>query len=145
MQPVDVLVQRLDPAATLPRRQHAGDAGMDLATIQAATIAPGERALLPTGIAVALPAGYVGFVVPRSGLAVKHGVSLVNAPGTIDPDYRGEVCVILGNIGRKPFTVRRGMRIAQMVVCRVARAEVEEAGRLDPTQRGEGGFGPTGG
>jgi len=108
------------------------------------TIAPGEVKAVPAGFSMAVPAGYEAQIRPRSGLGLKHGITIPNAPGTIDADYRGEVHVILGNIGRKAFTVRRGMRIAQMVFCPVARAEIEPVDRLDETARGDGGFGHTG-
>ena len=108
------------------------------------TLAPGDVKLIPCGFHLAVPVGYEAQIRPRSGLAVRHGIIVPNAPGTIDADYRGEVCVILGNIGREPFVVRRGMRIAQMVVAGVTRAEVAEVESLDETERGEGGFGHTG-
>jgi dUTP pyrophosphatase len=121
-------------------------AGLDLraAVSGEVTLAPGEFALVPTGIRVAVPGGYEGQVRPRSGLAARHGVSLVNSPGTIDADYRGEVCVVLINHGKAPFVIRRGDRIAQLVVCPVTRAEVEVVDGLDDTARGDGGFGHTG-
>jgi len=124
--------------------EHA--AGMDVcaACESDVAIAPGEIRLIPCGFYLAVPAGYEAQMRPRSGLAVKHGIVLPNSPGTIDADYRGEVCVILGNIGGETFTVRRGMRIAQMVVAPVTRAEVREVDELDATARGEGGFGHTG-
>ena len=130
----------------LPAYMSPQAAGMDLcaACESAVTIAPGDIKLIPCGFYMALPAGYEAQVRPRSGLAVKHGIILPNAPGTIDADYRGEVCVILGNIGRDAFVVRRGMRVAQMVVAPVRRAEIVEAESLDETARGEGGFGHTG-
>jgi dUTP pyrophosphatase len=123
-----------------------GAAGLDVcaACDGEVTIAPGEVAQVPCGFAMSLPAGYEAQLRPRSGLALRHGLVLPNAPGTIDADYRGEVCVILGNIGRRPVTVARGMRIAQMVVAPVARAEVVEQTTLEPTARGEGGFGHSG-
>ena len=121
-------------------------AGMDLCAACEADVevAPGQVKLVPCGFTMALPEGYEAQVRPRSGLALKHGLTLVNSPGTIDADYRGEVSVIVGNVGREPFTVRRGMRIAQMVIAPVARAEVVESDKLDATARGEGGFGHTG-
>ena len=130
----------------LPDYASADAAGLDLhAAIDGAlTLAPGARALLPTGLKMALPAGFEGQVRPRSGLAVKHGVTVLNAPGTIDADYRGEVMVVLVNLGEKPFTVERGMRIAQLVVAPVARAALREVTNLDETARGGGGFGSTG-
>ncbi len=105
---------------------------------------PGARALVPTGIAIALPVGYEAQIRPRSGLAIKHGITLVNAPGTIDADYRGEICVIMINHGSEPFTVRSGDRVAQMVVARFVRAEWLDVAELDETARGGGGFGHTG-
>ena len=130
----------------LPRYMSASAAGMDVCAACGAdvTIAPGEIRLIPCGFYMAVPAGYEAQIRPRSGLAVKHGIVVPNAPGTIDADYRGEVCVILGNIGAEPFTVRRGMRIAQMVVAPVTRADVAEVSRLDRTRRGKGGFGHSG-
>lgn len=133
----------------LPSYQSAHAAGLDLmAAVQAETpltLAPGERSLVPCGIAVALPAGCEGQVRPRSGLAARHGVTVLNTPGTIDADYRGEIMVILINLGAEPFVVTRGMRIAQLVVAPVARAHIVEATALDATVRGAGGFGSTGG
>ena len=121
-------------------------AGLDLRAAVAATLmlAPGEFGLVPTGIRIAVPPGYEGQVRPRSGLAAQHGISVVNAPGTIDADYRGEVCVVLINHGNKPFVVSRADRIAQLVICPVARAQVELTDQLDDTSRGAGGFGHTG-
>ena len=142
---VDVLVQRLDPEVALPSYAHPGDAGLDLVTTVRAEVAPGERVLLPTGIAIALPEGYVAFVHPRSGLAVKHGVSLVNAPGTIDAGYRGEIKVSLVNLDpRDPVVLERGDRITQLVVQRVEHAVLHEVTALPGTDRGEGGFGSSG-
>ena len=130
----------------LPEYMSARAAGMDVraACGQDVTIAPGGVEAIPAGFAMAVPAGYEAQIRPRSGLALKHGIIVPNAPGTIDADYRGEVCVILANISPRPFTVTRGMRIAQMVVCPVAKAEIEETDRLDATERGRGGFGHTG-
>src|SRR5512136_49144 len=124
--------------------EHA--AGMDIvAAVQAQiVIAPGERVLVPTGIAIALPEGYEAQIRPRSGLALKHGISLVNTPGTIDADYRGELRVITVNLSNEPFTITRGMRIAQMVIAPVTRARLEVVDRLPETARGDGGFGHTG-
>jgi dUTP pyrophosphatase len=121
-------------------------AGMDVcaACDGEVTVSPGEVKLIPCGFYVSVPAGYEAQMRPRSGLAARHGIVLPNSPGTIDADYRGEVCVVLGNIAREAFTIRRGMRIAQMVVAPVARAEVLEAADLDETPRGDGGFGHTG-
>src|SRR5262249_36018549 len=132
----------------LPTYQSAQSAGMDLFAAMPPdaplVIAPGQRALIPTGLAVALPAGTEGQVRPPSGLAVRHGVTVLNAPGTIDADYRGEIGVILVNLGHESFIVSRGMRIAQFVVRPVLRASIEEVDQLDNTSRGSGGFGSTG-
>ncbi|KKK75329.1 hypothetical protein LCGC14_2874800 [marine sediment metagenome] len=130
----------------LPRYMSAHAAGMDVcaACTDDVTIAPGDVVAIPAGFFMAVPEGYEAQVRPRSGLALKHGITVPNAPGTIDADYRGEVCVILGNISREPFTVRRGMRIAQMVIAPVARAEIASVDELDETRRGDGGFGHTG-
>ena len=130
----------------LPRYMSAHAAGMDVraACEQDVSIAPGEVRLVPCGFFMAVPVGYEAQLRPRSGLALEHGITLPNAPGTIDADYRGEVCVILGNAGSEPFTVRRGMRIAQMVIAPVAIAAIEEVDQLDETQRNGGGFGHTG-
>jgi dUTP diphosphatase len=146
---VKVKVRRLPTARDLPLPSpaSAGSAGLDLrAAIDAdLTLAPGERALVPTGLALAIPPGWEGQVRPRSGLAIRHGVSLVNAPGTIDSDYRGEVKVPLINLGQEPFLLRRGDRIAQLLLARAEPIEWEESdGDLPETPRGEGGFGSTG-
>ncbi len=124
--------------------EHA--AGMDVcaAVDEDVTIAPGEIKLIPCGFYMALPPGYEAQMRPRSGLALRHGVLLPNSPGTIDADYRGEVCIILGNIGREPFTITRGMRVGQLVIAPVTRAEVRVVDALDATVRGDGGFGHTG-
>jgi dUTP pyrophosphatase len=143
---VQVRVRRLDPDLPLPSYAHAGDAGADLMTAVDVTMAPGERAMVPTGVALALPDGYAGFVHPRSGLAARCGVSIVNAPGTIDAGYRGEIKVVLVNLDpREPVTLRRGDRIAQLVVQRVETADLVEVDALDATDRGDGGYGSTGG
>lgn len=130
----------------LPAYQTAGAAGLDLlaAVDVEVVLPPGGRALVPTGLQIALPEGYEAQVRPRSGLAVQHGVTCLNSPGTIDSDYRGEVRVLLCNLGTEPFTVRRGDRIAQLVVAPVSRVEWRPADALPPTARGEGGFGHTG-
>jgi dUTP pyrophosphatase len=142
---VDVLVRRIDPDVPLPAYAHPGDAGVDLVTTVDAVVAPGERVLLPTGIAIALPEGYAAFVHPRSGLAVRHGVSLVNAPGTVDAGYRGEIKVsVINHDPREPVTLRRGDRIAQLVVQRVEHAVFHEVETLPGSDRGEGGFGSSG-
>ncbi|MFN8185434.1 MAG: dUTP diphosphatase [Candidatus Nanopelagicales bacterium] len=145
MSEVDVLIQRLDPEVPLPAGAHPGDAGLDLVTTRDATIAPGERDLLPTGVALALPNGYAAFVVPRSGLAVRHGVSLVNSPGTIDAGYRGEIKVCVVNLDpADPVSFRRGDRIAQLLVQPVPRVRLHEVQQLPGSDRGDGGFGSTG-
>jgi dUTP pyrophosphatase len=146
---VTVRVTRVDPSATdLPLPSYATEhaAGMDLcaAVSEPMTLAPGETGLVPTGIAIALPPGFEAQVRPRSGLAIKHGIGILNAPGTIDADYRGEVKVILTNFSATPFVIRRGERIAQMIVGRYARVAWEEVPELDETARGAGGFGHTG-
>ncbi len=147
---IEVRIRRLPHAAglPLPTYETALAAGMDLRAAVPAdeplVIAPGGRALVPTGLAIALPAGYEAQVRPRSGLALKHGVTCLNSPGTIDADYRGEIGVILVNLGEAPFTVERGMRIAQLVVAPVTRVRWREAQTLDDTGRGTGGFGSTG-
>lgn len=141
-----VLVQRLDPAVALPAYALTGDAGADLVTTVDVTLAPGERAVVPTGIAIALPLGYAAFVHPRSGLAAKFGVALVNSPGTIDAGYRGEIKVIVVNLDREtPVVLHRGDRVAQLVVQQVAAARFVEVDELPVSQRGSGGFGSTGG
>ena len=138
-------VLRLDPRATLPARAHAGDAGLDLVAVEAVELGPGERARVRTGIAIELPPGHAGLVVPRSGLAANHGVTVLNAPGLVDAGYRGEVAVLLLNTDREtPFRVEPGDRIAQLVVVPVALAQPVEAAALGDTPRGEGGFGSTG-
>lgn len=145
--PPRVLFKRLHEAAILTRYQTDGAAGMDLCARlgdEGVVLQPGAIQLIPTGWAIAVPAGFEAQVRPRSGLASKHGVTLPNAPGTIDSDYRGEVLVPLINHGREPFRVTAGMRIAQMIIAPVARAAIEEAADLDPTDRGTGGFGSTG-
>jgi dUTP pyrophosphatase len=147
---IEVRIVRLPHGADLPLPAYQSElaAGLDLlAAVQAdapVTIAPGARALIPTGIAVALPAGAEGQVRPRSGLAIRNGVTVLNTPGTIDADYRGEIVVPLINLGGEPFTVTRGMRIAQLVIAPVSRALLVEVRALDDTTRGAGGFGSTG-
>ena len=143
---VPVLVKRLDEGLPLPARAHPGDAGVDLFAAASVTLAPGERAVVPTGIAIALPDGYAAFVHPRSGLAARHGVTLVNAPGTVDAGYRGEIKVTLLNTDpSQPVSFGRGDRIAQLVIQRVASPVFYEAATLPGSARGEGGFGSTGG
>lgn len=137
-------VQRLDPEVPLPAYAHTGDAGLDLAAAAQVTIGPGERVAVPTGLAMAVPDGWVALVHPRSGLALRSGLTVVNAPGTIDAGYRGEVKVLLVNLGDEPVTVARHDRIAQLLLQRVARAVVSESDALDDTTRSAGGFGSTG-
>jgi dUTP pyrophosphatase len=145
---VSVAVKRLPHNADLPlpAYESAAAAGMDLpaAVEQSLTLAPGERTLVPTGLAIALPDGYEAQVRPRSGLAARNGVTVLNSPGTVDADYRGEVKVILANLGNENFTIERGMRIAQIVIAPVVQAVLQEADTLLETARGEGGFGSTG-
>jgi dUTP pyrophosphatase len=144
--PVQVLISRLDPDLPMPRYAHPGDAGVDLHAREDVSLAPGERALVPTGVAVALPAGYAAFVHPRSGLAARHGISMVNAPGTIDAGYRGEILVNLLNTDiHDAFSISRGDRIAQLVVQRVSEAHFVEVESLPGSQRGETGHGASGG
>jgi dUTP pyrophosphatase len=138
-------VRRLDPAAVLPRRAHPGDAGYDLCALEDLVLGAGERAMVRTGIAIELPEGHAGWVVPRSGLAARHGIALVNAPGLIDAGYRGEVKVLLLNTDpAAEFEVTAGDRIAQLVVAAVAAPEVVEVDALSESVRAEGGFGSTG-
>jgi dUTP pyrophosphatase len=144
--PVPVLIKRLDENLPLPSRAHPGDAGVDLYTAVDLTLRPGERAVVPTGIAIALPDGYAAFVHPRSGLAARHGVTLVNAPGTVDAGYRGEIRVTLINTDAgKPVSFARGDRIAQLVVQRVATPVFHEVRVLPGSARAGRGFGSTGG
>jgi dUTP pyrophosphatase len=141
---VNLRVRRTDPAAVLPRRAHPGDAGLDLCCLEAVALAPGERALVPTGLAIEIPEGHAGWVLPRSGLAARHGIALVNAPGLIDAGYRGELKVLLLNTGSEPFTAAAGERIAQLVVTAVALPDVVEVAALEESDRGAGGFGSSG-
>lgn len=143
---VEVLIRRLDPDLPLPAYAHPGDAGADLVAGEDVTLRPGERAMVPTGVAIALPDGYAAFVHPRSGLAHRFGVGIVNAPGTVDAGYRGEIKVLLVNHDpQETVVLRRGDRIAQLVVQRVARARLHEVDRLPGSVRGGGGHGSTGG
>lgn len=137
-------IRRIDPAAQLPTYAHPGDAGMDVRSIETVTLRPGARACVRTGLVFQLPPDAEAQVRPRSGLALKHGVTVLNAPGTIDAGYRGEVGVILVNLGAEPFTVEKGMKVAQVVVASVVRAEVVEVAETDATERGADGFGSTG-
>ena len=134
----------LEEGAQEPSYQTDGSAGMDLRSIEDAQLAPGERKLVRTGIRIEIPEGYEGQVRPRSGLALRHGISMVNTPGPIDSDYRGEIAVILINLGQDVVKLEKGERIAQLVICPVSRAEIEVASSLESTPRGEGGFGSTG-
>jgi dUTP pyrophosphatase len=143
---VDIQIQRLDPSLPLPSYAHPGDAGADLYAREDTTLAPGERRLVPTGVALALPEGYVALVHPRSGLAHKHGLSIVNAPGTIDAGYRGEIQVCLVNLDpSEPISLARGDRIAQLVIQEFVSARFVEADALPDSARGTGGYGSTGG
>lgn len=145
-EPVPVLIKRLDESLPVPARAHPGDAGVDLVAAVDVTLAPGERAVVPTGIAIALPDGYAAFVHPRSGLAARHGVTIVNAPGTVDAGYRGEIRVTLLNTdAAAPVKFARGDRIAQLVIQRVASPVFYEVQSLPGSARGDGGFGSTGG
>jgi dUTP pyrophosphatase len=142
---IEILTQRLDDGLPLPERAHPGDAGFDLRSTVDLVLAPGERALVPTGIAVAIPLGYAGLVQPRSGLAARHGVSIVNTPGLIDAGYRGEIKVIAINLDAKePFEIRRGDKIAQIVFYPVPETKLREVDELPSSERGEGGFGSSG-
>jgi dUTP pyrophosphatase len=143
---LDVLLRRLDTDLPLPSYAHPGDAGADLLTTVDLRLEPGERALVPTGVALALPEGYVAFVHPRSGLAARHGLSIVNTPGTIDAGYRGEIKVLLINHDpREAIELRRGDRVAQLLIQRFERARFVEVDELPASVRGEGGYGSTGG
>jgi dUTP pyrophosphatase len=145
MSSVQVLITRLDPEVPLPRYAKGGDAGADIVSRIDISLAPGERALVPTGIAIALPDGYVALVHPRSGLAIKHGVTMVNSPGTVDAGYRGELQIILINHDKsESVSFKRGDRIAQLVIQKVERAEFVEVADLPGSGRGSGGFGSTG-
>ena len=142
---MELRVKRLDRELPLPSYAHEGDAGLDLLSSEDVTLAPGQRTLIGTGIAVAIPEGYAGFVQPRSGLALRHGLSFANTPGLIDSHYRGEIRVIAVNLDReRSIEIRRGDKIAQLVVQPIIRCELVEADELAPTVRGEGGFGSTG-
>lgn len=141
----DLLIAQLDPDLPLPRFAQAGDAGADLYARIDLTLAPGQRALMPTGIAIALPPGFAAFIHPRSGLAIREGLSMVNAPGTIDASYRGEIQVILINMdNEKSITIKRGDRVAQLVIQRVENVRFVPVSHLPGTERGAGGFGSTG-
>jgi len=140
-----IKLKRLDPSLPLPRCAHQTDAGCDLYSRIDITLRPGERTLIPTGIEIAIPVGYAGFIQPRSGLALKHGISMVNSPGLIDSGYRGEVSVILINQdAKKAFRVRRGDKICQLVIQKVEKPQFQVVDSLDETERGKGGFGSSG-
>ena len=137
-------VQLLHPAARPPERTRPGDAGFDLRAVEDFTLTPGERALVPTGVAIALPPGHAGLVTPRSGLAIKHGISVVNGPGLVDPNYRGELKVVLVNLGAETFRGQAGDRIAQLLIVPFAAPPVQVVDELDDTERGTAGFGSSG-
>ncbi len=138
---IDVPVRRLRPDARIPDQAYNGDAGLDLSSCEHVLLPPGERAVVPTGLAVEIPDGYAGFVQPRSGLAARHGIGIVNSPGLIDSGYRGEIRVILLNTGREAFSVEPGMRVAQLVVAPVATVRLVEVDELTSSERGVRGFG----
>jgi dUTP pyrophosphatase len=145
MKKIDVQVQKLDAAMPVPKYAHEGDAGVDLYSAADITVQPGQRALVPTGLKMAIPAGYEGQVRPKSGLALKHGLTVLNTPGTVDAPYRGEVGVIVINHDAKdPYKIKKGEKIAQMVFNKVEHVSFSEVGSLDATTRGEGGYGSTG-
>ena len=142
---IEIPVTRLRDGAVLPTRAYEGDAGLDLVACERHELAPGERTLVGTGIAVAIPKGHAGFVTPRSGLAAQHGITIVNTPGIVDSGYRGELRVILHNTDEEePFVVEPGMRIAQLVVVEIPHAALREVEELPPSERGEDGFGSSG-
>ena len=142
---IEIEIKLLDVGIPVPRYQHEGDAGLDLPSRVDYVLEPGERAMIPTGIAVAIPPGYAGFVLPRSGLASRHGIALVNSPGLIDSGYRGEVAIVMINTDKhNAFEIKRGDRIAQLVIQRVVEATAVQVKELDVTSRGSGGFGSTG-
>jgi dUTP pyrophosphatase len=142
---MEIKFKLLDKTLSAPRYQHPGDAGFDLTSRIDLVLEPGQRATVPTGIAVAIPAGNAGLVLPRSGLAARNGIALVNSPGLIDSGYRGEISVVLLNTDqREPFRITRGDRIAQLIIQRIEQASLVEAEELDSTSRGAGGFGSTG-
>jgi len=141
---VCVPIQQVDAALPLPAYAREDDAGLDLYAADTLTLAPGARALVPTGIALAIPPGFAGLVLPRSGLALRHGVTILNTPGLIDAGYRGEIKALLINLGQEPVTLNRGERIAQLVIQRVEHVTLAPVRELTPTTRGAGGFGSTG-
>jgi dUTP pyrophosphatase len=139
---IELPIRRLRPDAVVPERAYSGDAGMDLSSCERIELAPGQRALVPTGLAVAIPEGYAGFVQPRSGLAAKHGISIVNTPGLVDSGYRGELLINLVNTdNHEPFTVEAGMRIAQLVIIPIPELELVEVDELPESERGVRGHG----
>jgi dUTP pyrophosphatase len=139
---IELPIQKVRPDAVVPSRAYAGDAGLDLAATERIELGPGERAVVPTGLAVAIPDGYAGFVQPRSGLASRHGITIVNTPGLVDSGYRGELKVVLHNTDRtQPFVVEAGMRIAQLVVLPIPDVELVEVAELPASERGGRGFG----
>tara|TARA_B100000029_G_C17270722_1_gene849718 strand:- start:283 stop:723 length:441 start_codon:yes stop_codon:yes gene_type:complete len=142
----EILIKRLSKEVSLPKYETNGSSGMDLAANIDANINidPGKTAIIPTGLALSIPKGFEVQIRPRSGLAAKQKISVLNTPGTIDADYRGEIKVILINLGQKPFKVEKGLRIAQMVVCPIVQAQLKEVDDLNKTERGKGGFGSTG-
>jgi dUTP pyrophosphatase len=143
---IELPIQRVRPEAVVPSRAYAGDAGLDLAATERIELGPGERAVVPTGLAVAIPEGYAGFVQPRSGLASRHGITIVNTPGLVDSGYRGELMVLLHNTDRAaPFVVEAGMRIAQLVVLPIPQVELVEVEELPASERGARGFGSSAG
>ena len=144
-EPVVIPIKRLTNNAAIPAYAYEGDAGMDMRATESVTLQPFERAMVPTGVAIALPEGYAGFVLPRSGLAIKHGISIVNAPGLIDSNYRGELKVVMVNTDpHDAFTIEAGDRVAQLVVMPVPAVTFVESDTLSETVRGEGGFGSSG-
>ncbi|MGD9074391.1 MAG: dUTP diphosphatase [Desulfobacteraceae bacterium] len=148
MEKIPIKIKRLDETADLPLPSYEseGSSGMDLraSVTKPVLLNPGEIRLIPTGLAISVPHGYEAQIRPRSGLALKHGIGMVNSPGTIDSDYRGEIGIIVVNWGKKPFTIRRGDRVAQMIITKVYKADIMEVGALESTERGEGGFGHSG-
>jgi dUTP pyrophosphatase len=142
---IEIQIKLLDNDLPMPRYSHEGDAGLDLPSRIDFVLEPGERAMIPTGIAVAIPRGYAGFVLPRSGLAARHGIALVNAPGLVDAGYRGEMAIVMINTDKhESFQIKRGDRIAQLVIQKVVEATTVQVSELDSTSRGDGGFGSTG-
>ena len=137
-------IKRLSPDAVIPQYAHPDDSGLDLCSVQDLVLKPGDWAMIRTGLAIELPPGTEAQVRPRSGLAARNAITMLNTPGTVDEGYRGEVCVIAINLGKEPFEVKKGMRIAQMVICPVIRVEIEETDTLSDTARNAGGFGSTG-